>query len=118
MKATRLAQFGVRRATRPNGTGRGNAGPPAMGGPAFSAGGMAVAVGFEPTEGRTLTRFRGVLLRPLGHAAADEATRPVTADEIGSVAQPVGREELLEEVGALVREHTSDHLGSVVEPSV
>ncbi len=36
----------------------------------------AVAVGFEPTEGVALTRFRGVLLRPLGHATAEETTGP------------------------------------------
>ena len=35
---------------------------------------LAVAVGFEPTEGVALTRFRGVLLRPLGHATAEETT--------------------------------------------
>ena len=29
---------------------------------------LAVAVGFEPTDGRPITRFRGALLRPLGHA--------------------------------------------------
>src|SRR6478736_23627 len=38
---------------------------------------VAVAVGFEPTEGVALTRFRGVLLRPLGHATAEETTGPV-----------------------------------------
>ena len=39
----------------------------------------AVAVGFEPTEGVALTRFRGVLLRPLGHATAEETTGPAAA---------------------------------------
>ena len=34
----------------------------------------AVAVGFEPTVGRTHTRFRGALLWPLGHATADKIT--------------------------------------------
>ena len=36
--------------------------------------GGAVAVGFEPTVGRTHTRFRGALLWPLGHATADKIT--------------------------------------------
>ena len=36
---------------------------------------LAVAAGFEPAEGVTLTRFRGVLLRPLGHTTAEKGTR-------------------------------------------
>lgn len=35
---------------------------------------MAVTVGFEPTEGVALTRFRGELLRPLGHVTGTNFT--------------------------------------------
>jgi hypothetical protein len=35
---------------------------------------LAVAVGFEPTEAINLTRFRVVLLRPLGHATDGDFT--------------------------------------------
>jgi hypothetical protein len=37
---------------------------------------MAVAEGFEPSDGFAVTRFRGVLLRPLGHATAEQLTQP------------------------------------------
>ena len=35
---------------------------------------LAVAEGFEPSDGFAVTRFRGVLLRPLGHATAEQLT--------------------------------------------
>src|SRR3979490_1713837 len=37
---------------------------------------LAVAEGFEPSDGFAVTRFRGVLLRPLGHATAEQLTQP------------------------------------------
>ena len=67
---------------------------------------LAVAVGFEPTEGLPLTRFRGVLLRPLGHATAGaDYPRPRRAPRRKPSA---------------ARRHSSaahpgDHLGPVVE---
>ena len=38
---------------------------------------LAVTVGFEPTEAVNLTRFRGVLLRPLGHVTLARMRIPV-----------------------------------------
>ena len=67
----------------------------------------AVAVGFEPTEGFPLTRFRGVLLRPLGHATAGEATGPAGPRKNARSSAP-----------ALLGAHARRDLGAVVEPAV
>ena len=63
----------------------------------------------NPRRSCPLTRFRGVLLWPLGHSTADEPTdcRPRARSE------PVTQQR-----AALVREHAGDDLGPVVEPSV
>ena len=69
----------------------------------------AVAVGFEPTVAVNHTRFRGVLLWPLGHA---------TAEEITGRSEPSCLEEVDEQFGAFALAHARDDLGAVVESTV
>ena len=51
---------------------------------------MAVAEGFEPSVGLPHTRFRGVLLRPLGHATG-EAYGPSAVRPKSRVRRPITR---------------------------
>ena len=64
----------------------------------------------NPRRTCALTRFRGVLLRPLGHATAEEATG-------ASVASMAG-EEGPQHLAALGLQHAAYHLWAVVEPPV
>src|SRR5919199_6779523 len=65
------------------------------------------------------TRFRGVLLWPLGHATADEGTAGVGCEPNRfrvSAAPAVPLEEVVEQPAALALEDPADDLDLVVEP--
>src|SRR6185436_18624171 len=60
----------------------------------------------NPRRSCPLTRFRGVLLRPLGHSTAGKGT--------GRALAPVAREEVAEQRSALIGEYAGNDLGAVV----
>jgi hypothetical protein len=80
--------------------------------------------GIRTLGGLHLTRFRGVLLRPLGHATADEDTChagvEIRATAAGAVHRRLaaGGEERGEQRRALGLTDPGDYLGAVVQPPV
>ena len=65
----------------------------------------------NPRRSCPLTRFRGVLARPLGDSTVGEPSGRLSR-------RPVRRRTSRSSSAALVREHAADHLGPVVEPAV
>src|SRR6185436_9301212 len=78
----------------------------------------------NPRRSCPLTRFRGVLLRPLGHATADEVTGPnegpaTRAPPSGPrVRCPARAKEVVQQVSAFGRQDAGHHFGAVVEAPV
>ena len=84
--------------------------------------------GIRTLGGLHLTRFRGVLLRPLGHATARQRTGPASPDPAnerlrlgglgGSNAERRSSEELLQQRRAFRLEDAADDLRSMVVAAV
>jgi hypothetical protein len=78
---------------------------------------MAVAVGFEPTEGCPSHAFEACSLGRSDTPPRVSVLDGLVGSETG-IGVAVGLEELPEDGAALVGEHARHHLGPVVEPAV
>ena len=72
----------------------------------------------NPRRSCPLTRFRGVLLRPLGHATAVEGTGAPFRHAGADSRRAVSDEEITKQGAAFLGKHPALYFGPVVEPTV